>query len=372
MLKLVTQKTQKAELPSYGALALEHHNQLITGFIQSHRVRNHSERTTEDIKRFLKSWFSIHGNEFRPLYTWEAMGPVYGRERIMNYARALRDMELTNHTARKYVGTLRSYFGFVLEFPYVTSDFKIVRLSEIYGPIEQPVSEYDIPVHAYGDEQQGVPIEPGHLLKFFEILRDHYINPNLKRYLHERSRNYTMCVLAGETGLRADELSHLELNHDLFFDSHQLQTRFAKATRGSGKRARLTVFPALSRDTVRYFIKNHRPHLRGYPSPYLFFSTDSGPVDYNSLQRAIASMRFCANKNDFPVLEHFAWHWLRRLFATRFIERFPEKLPTLIQMLGHVTGQTVHAYIRHSKAWMDEEMRSVLENIEADIDPLEI
>ena len=75
-------------------------------------------------------------------------------------------------------------------------------------------------------------------------------------------------------------------------------------------------------------------------------------------------MRLCANKNGFPVLDHFAWHWLRRLFATRFIERFPDKLPVLIQALGHVTGQTVHKYIRHSKTWMSIEVKGVLEGLE--------
>ncbi len=181
-----------------------------------------------------------------------------------------------------------------------------------------------------------------------------------------------MIVLAGETGLRSDELAHLEVDHDLFFESHQIQTRFAKGTNGSGKRSRLTVFPPLARDTIRYYLKNHRPHLRGSPqSSYLFSSTSGGPIDYNSLQRAMMAIRFCANKNDFPVLDHFAWHWLRRLFATRFIERFPDRLPVLIQLLGHVTGGTVHKYIRHSRAWTDEQQRGVLEHLELDDDQME-
>ena len=118
--------------------------------------------------------------------------------------------------------------------------------------------------------------EPSRLYDFYDCLREHYINPDHKRYWHERARNYTMVVLAGETGLRADELAHLEMEHDLFFDSRQLQTRFAKGTNGSGKRARLTIFTPLARDTVRYYLKNHRSHLRGKESSYLFFSTTGG------------------------------------------------------------------------------------------------
>jgi site-specific recombinase XerD len=374
MLKLVNGKSvsTQRELKVYGAEAVNHHNQLIDGFVQSHRLRNHSQNTIEETKRFLNSWFITHGSESRCLLTWEVMTPVFGRQIIVNYSRALRDLELTASTARKYIGTLRSYFSFVLDHPYIKTGSGTVRVSDLYGPIEQPVSEYELPAHVYNGEQRGVPFEPGRILKFYEILRDNYINPSCKRYLHERARNYTMIVMAGETGLRADELSSLEIDHDLFFDSPQLQTRNAKGTRGSGKRTRLTVFPPLARDTVKYFIKNHREHLRGYPSPYLFFSTTSEPVDYNSLQRGIVSMRACANKNGFPILDHFAWHWMRRLFATRFIENFPDKLPVLIQLLGHVTGATVHAYIRHSKVWMDEQRNGVLEKIEDEFDPMEI
>jgi integrase len=376
MLKLVTasqlQATPAEKLKTYGALALTHHNQLLNAYLQSHSVRNHSPRTIEETKRFLNGWFLSHGNESRTLFTWEAMAPVHGRNRIAAYAVALKDAELTSHTMRKYLGMLRGYFSYVLEHPYIFDGERSSRVAEIYSSIEQPVSEYDIPVHSFDGEQQGVPLEPSRLYEFYNCLRQHYINPSCRRYHHERARNYAMVILAGETGLRSDEMAHLEVEHDLFFDSRQLQTRFAKGTNGSGKRARLTVFPPLARDTIRYYLKNHRPHLRGAQSPYLFCSTQGGPIDYNSLQRAIVSIRACANKNQIPVLDHFAWHWLRRLFATRFIERFPDKLPVLIQVLGHVTGQTVHKYIRHSKAWMDNEIRGVLEHVELGDGEMEI
>ncbi len=373
MLKLVSARAAPPIeiLKVYGAEALTHHKQLLGSYMQSHRVRNHSERTVEETARFLNGWFLLHGNQARPLYTWEAMEPVQGRNRVAIYATALKDMELTMHTMRRYLGMLRGYFSYVLEHPYVFGGDLAKRITDTYGTIEQPVSEYDIPVHVHDGEQQGVPFEPSKLYDFFDCLREHYINPNCCRYLHERARNYAMVVLAGETGLRSDEMAHLEIAHDLFFDSHQLQTRFAKGTNGSGKRARLTIFPPLARDTIRYYLKNHRQYLRGSGGPYLFSSTVGGPIDYNSLQRATVSIRACANRNGFAVLDHFAWHWLRRLFATRFIERFPEKLPVLIQVLGHVTGQTVHKYIRHSKAWMDAEVRGVLEGLELDDDKME-
>jgi site-specific recombinase XerD len=367
MLKLVHKANldEVLEARHYGPEALGHHQQLIEAYLQSHRLRNHSAKTEEGVRCFLKAWFDTHGSPSRPLYTWEAMEPVHGRRRIVNYSQALKDSELVMHTRRKYLGHLRGFFEFVIEHPYVFDGDQARRLNEVYFAIEQPVSEYDLPVHAYDQEQLGVPMEPSRLYRFYECLAEHYIGSG--RNHHERARNYAMIVLGGESGLRADELAHVEIHHDLFFESHQLQTRFAKGTRGSGKRSRLTVFTPLARDTIRYYIKNHRPFLKGAGgSQYLFCSTNGGAIHYSSMQRAMSAIKHCSNHNGFAVLEHFAWHWLRRLFATRFIERFPDKLSTLIDLLGHMTGQTVHAYIRHSGAWMDEQMQGVLEGIEVD------
>jgi len=68
-----------------------------------------------------------------------------------------------------------------------------------------------------------------------------------------------------------------------------------------------------------------------------------------------------ARKNNFNVSEHMSWHWFRRIFATRFIEQFPHQLSILIHLLGHTSPNTVHKYIRHSEAWMDEKILKVLQ-----------
>ena len=128
------------------------------------------------------------------------------------------------------------------------------------GAIEQPVTEFDLPHHVYEGERLGVPLDPERLYDFYSILRAKYLKSSVG-WEAVRARNYAMAVLAGESGLRVDELLNLEIGKDLFFESHKLQTRFAKGTRGSGKRGRITLFPPLARDTVRYYLKNHRPQL---------------------------------------------------------------------------------------------------------------
>lgn len=345
-----------------------HHKQLLDGFFQSHEIRNHSPRTIEKNKRLLQIWFQNNDAGGHPLYTWTAMRPIEGRKRIVEYGKHLLAAELSNQTIRTYLGTLRSYFQYVLEHPFVfDQQGKPQRLIALYGPIEQPVSEYDIPQHACdgSDKRRGVPLDPAMLYGFYSTIRKYYLPGS---HLHTRGRNYAMMVLAGESGLRADELRHLEIKKDLFFESKKIQTRFAKGSRGSGKRARLTLFTPLARDTVRYYLKCHRPHLRfSKDHDYLFPSQKSeGPIAYSRMCESLAEMVKTANQNGVFVADHLSWHWMRRIFATRFIELFPNELPTLISLLGHSSFGTVHKYIHHSQAWMDEKIQGVLERIERD------
>lgn len=356
MLQLV-EKLQRLQAPP-NDVALCDHKRILSSYFQSYRVRNFSPKTIEKEKRFLESWFQEHGKCKEPLLTWQAMEPVVGRKRVIDYANVLLEAGIRSDTVRSYLGTLRRYFSYVLEYPFVGTS-PIRRVQDIYGAIDQPVTEYDMPRHVYSGERLGVPLDPQKLYKFFATLREHYLGSG--GWESVRARNYTISVVAGESGLRADELLHLETN-DLFFESRKIQTRYAKATHGSGKRARLTLFPPLARDTVAFYLKNHRPKLyRGQQSPLVFLSPSGEPLQYSVVHQALGEMVKASQKVKFPVASHMSWHWFRRIFATRFIENFPNRLSTLITLLGHTTPNTVHCYIRHSEAWMDSEIQKVLE-----------
>jgi len=354
------------------ARAHEHHFELLEGFFQSHRIRNHSTRTLKKNERFLLGWFESYGEGQRPLYTWEAMRAVEGRRRIVLYGKVLLDSEIANQTIRSYLGILRSYFQYVLEHPYVTGENKAesCRIDTLYGAIEQPVSEYDIPQHSHDDSgitRHGIPLDPEKLYDFYSAIKNHYlIDTPYNRHVH--ARNYAMIVLAGDSGLRADELAALEVKKDLFFESKKLQTRNAKGTRGSGKRARITLFTPLARDTIRHYLDNHRPYLKGaQDSVFLFPSkVKDRPLAYPVMLAILKDIIRVANKNGFPVGDHLGWHWFRRIFATRFIERLPNQLPALISLMGHNSASTIHAYIHHSQAFIDRRIQKVMEKVELD------
>lgn len=362
MLQLATNAPAFSETTLYSVdAALCDHYSLIDSFISSHRIRNLAGTTIKKEERFLREWFDSHGPPHRPLFVWEAMNCLTGRKLVVDYGKALLDSGVTTHTVRSYLGTLRRFLGFVLEHPVLLANVPI-RIQDKYSVVlTQPVSEFDMPRYVYEGERAGIPLDPERLYEFYSVLRLHYLGQ--KGHIAVQQRNYAMAVLAGESGLRVDELIHLEFDKDLFFDSKKLQTRHAKAAKGSGKRSRITLFPPLARDTIKFYLGHGRKSLASEATPWLFPSKTGKKLAYATAQSALKDMTAVARQQGLPVCEHMSWHWFRRIFATRFIESFPSKLPVLIDLLGHMSPNTVHRYIRHSEGWMDEQIQSVLEGL---------
>lgn len=363
MLRVVnTAKEMGLRKPLYSIeQALKDHHSILASFIQSHKIRNLAESTIKKEEAFLMAWFDGRGPAHRLLYVWEAMEGEVGRKIVVDYGRTLLDSGITTHTVRSYLGTLRRLFSFVLEHPVVFDKGDAIHLKDRYGiELSQPVSEFDMPRYVYGGERAGVPLDPERLYEFYALLRKYYVSDKA-RSRAVRQRNYAMAVLAGETGLRVDELIHLEVDKDLFFDSNKVQTRHAKAAKGSGKRCRITLFPPLARDTLKFYLAHSRPKLAPNSSPWVFPSKSGQKLTYAVAQAALKEMVECGHIHKFPMSDHMSWHWFRRIFATRFIESHPAKLHVLIELLGHMTPNTVHRYVRHSEAWMDKQIQDVLE-----------
>lgn len=363
MLKIVKEHSSKLKMINESPDSIRDHNFLLDSYLQSHRIRNHAYTTVQAEKRFLEGWFASHGSEWRPLYAWEAMRPIEGRKIIHIYGKVLIDSGLANATIRHYLGFLRNFFSYVLQHPYIHSNDGYIRIIDKYGVIEQPVSEFDMPQHSYGQEQQGLPFDPEHLYRFYQIVRDNYITNGA--YRHTNARDYAMMVLAGESGLRANELIHLELSKDIFFDSKKIQTRFAKSANGSGKKARTTLFTPLARDTLKSYITHHRPYIKNSKyTDYLFITKNGQMMNYSSMHQSLLKAILIVNKKGMSVSGHMSWHWFRRLFATRFIEKFPGQISVLVSLMGHSSLSTVHRYIHHSQAWMNKRIQEVIEGVD--------
>jgi hypothetical protein len=175
---------------------------------------NYSSRTRQSERSFLYGWFAgqairdrTHPQGHRQLLLWEAMRPVVGRQLIVAFSKGLVSSGLRPRTVNGYLGSLRRLFGYVLEYPPIpAADADLRRgvqpqaIVPKYGPLEQPVLEFDYPAHVLDEEAEGFVLTSDALMDFYDFIRLDHV-PNHQKKL-SASRDYAMVVLAAESGLR--------------------------------------------------------------------------------------------------------------------------------------------------------------------------
>ena len=350
---------------------LADHQAILQGFLDTHVTRNHSENTLEFDQRFLTGWFqgfmlpdaTCPGGE-RQLLLWEAMQPVVGRQHIIGFSKGLVETGLKPSTIQRYLGSLRRFFEYVLEYPYIPSS-EIQSIVAKYGRIEQPVLEYDYPVHVLDQDNEGFVLTGEQLFDFYDFVRIHYRSQNQKKY--PASRTYAMIVVAGESGLRADEICHLDAlppHRDLFYEQNCLQTRYGKAAKGSGKRVRKTIFTPFAQDTLRYYETHIRPAFPNSHTNAALFLTESGErITYKDAWYHLSVVVKAGRKAGLELPARMGWHSLRKSFATNFMEQYPEQVWLLMEMLGHLNPSTLHHYVKHTRAYYDQSLNRIAQHL---------
>jgi integrase len=298
------------------------------------------------------------------------MEPVVGRERIVAFSKGLIKAELEVGTVTTYMGSLRRLFGYVLAFPYIP---KIVgagsnngapppSIVAKYGPIEQPVLEYDYPHHVIDPEEEGLTLTGEKLVEFYNFVRFEYIGKKPKKLAV--SRDYTAIVIAGEGGLRVDELRHLDAfgaRQDLFFEGGRIQTRFGKAAKGSGKRVRKTIFTPFAQATVHAYLRDIRPHFPNANSdPALFLSNKGSRISYGAMWSNLQGIAAAAREAGFVFPSRFGHHSLRKSFATNFLQQNPDQFWVLMDMMGHMDPSTLYRYLKYSRSHYDRIQDQIL------------
>ncbi len=332
---------------------LEDHLAILEGFLDTHITRNHSDRTLEWERAFLTGWFEgvmvpdeSHPDGERQLLVWEAMQPVVGRERIKEFSKGLVLTGLSPRTVNKYLATLRRLFEYILEFPYIPG-YEVQFIVPKYGPIEQAVSRFDYPVHSIEQEQEGFALTGNRLYEFYNFARITYIGGKQKKLT--ASRNYAMVVLAGESGLRADEIAYLDAlgeHRDLFYEYGLIQTRFGKGVNGSGKRVRKTIFTQRTQDVLHVYEDQVRPNFRNAKTNVALFLTERGSrIEYSGMWSFMRQIVNLARREGLAMPPDMGWHSLRRSFATNFMKQHPGKVWELMKLMGHQNLSTLHRYV---------------------------
>ncbi len=354
---------------------LADHHAILHGYLDTHVTRNHSDRTIESERRFLVGWFESfvaqddeHPDGQRQLLVWEAMEPMQGRQRIVAFSKGLVDAGLKPRTVHGYLGSLRRLFDYILEYPYIPGT-QVQSIVAKYGRLEQPVLEYDYPVHTLDqDEEEGFVLTGDQLLQFYDFVRLEYIGSNQKKL--PASRDYTMIVVAGESGLRADEILHLDAlgpHRDLFYERNRIQTRHGKGTAGSGKRVRKTIFTPFAQATVRVYEEQIRPNFpNAKTNPALFLSESGERISYKAMWHNLHVITEEARKAGLEMPPKLSWLSLRKSFATNFMEQHPDRPWVLMDLMGHLNPSTLHRYVKHSRAYYEQAVEDIVEAMVAE------
>src|SRR5260370_1629049 len=334
---------------------LADHHAILQGYLDTHGTRNHSDRTIESERRFLLGWFEgfmmpddHHPDGERQLFIWEVMWPALGRQRIVGFSKGLVDAGLKPRTVQGYLGFLRRLFQDVLEYPYIPGT-QVQPIVSKYGRLEQPVLEYDYPVHVFDQEEEGFVLTGDRLLQLYDFVRLEYIGHNQKKL--PASRDYTMIVVAAESGLRADEIRHLDAlgpHRHLFYEHNCIQTRHGKGANGSGKRVRKTIFTPFAQETMRVYETVIRPAFPEAKTQTALFLSERGErVVYSGMWSGLHAIAEAAQKAGLKLPHNFSWDSLRKSFVTNFIQENPAKVSLLMNLMGHLGPGTLFSYILH-------------------------
>lgn len=191
-------------------------------------------------------------------------------------------------------------------------------LPEIYGPLESPVNCYTLPRQS--------PKRPPAINYLSQSEYRHWlrfvweqISPGLSHWQTLKAcQLYLLCVLAGELGLRLQELLGLEMGHFRLEDNLCLVVA-GKGSKGSGHRRREVPVSALAKASLQDFIKQ-------YPRPAkapLFQNNQGQRLSKNTAHHWMRALTESISQAGLPIVlqKRFGWHSFRRTYATLFLEQ---------------------------------------------------
>lgn len=342
------------------------HDSVLAAYFRTFDKRRLEEKTAERAQKFLKSFFeSIRikcpaDDPQGHILIWDLLHPL-GNEIIDLYAQSLSTFEYKRGTQIKHLGELRRLCDYAIQKAYIPGRSPI-PISERYGTPSQPVTRYDHPVHATDDPNVDPALVGDSLRYFLDFVRVNYIQKTRNKYIARR--NYVLIVVAVTSGVRANELCHLDID-DIRFEERRIWVRFGKGCKGSGKRQRLTVLTELAAQTLRAYLKHTRPKLAkaDAATEALFLTQHGKRMTYGAMREALDRIVDLAKKTQIEVPDSFGWHDQRRSFTTGNAEEHPEKLILISRLLGHTGLGTIHRYIRPSKRTLNDAAKRVADQL---------
>lgn len=249
---------------------------------------------------------------------------------------------------RECFKAIRRYCSYLKENPSIClPKGRALYIPEVYGPIESPITRYDLP-RQFVEPQPNFRYLQGSEYRLWLTFTWQQTRADLP--VKDRLRAYQlhlMCVIAGEMGLRIQEILALQPEHFYLEDKKCLIIK-GKGSRGSGHRKRLVPVTDLVKETLLGFYRQF-PRKKGEP---LFQTVKGTALAYPTAYLWLDELKRLIRIANLPILideKRFGWHAFRRTYANRYIEN-GGKFHDLKQNTGWSYTSTIACYMGCSKA----------------------
>lgn len=211
------------------------------------------------------------------------------------------------------------YCQFLKSSPVIqSSGQKPLHIPSIYGPIESPVGPYAIPVNAASKGDNHRYLTASEYKQWLRFLWQLTVNAKTEQEKRFANQQYVMCVIAGELGLRIQEILGLERRYINLVDSECLVT-WGKASNGSGFRKRLVPITPSANQVIKEFL-NEYPRQ---PDEPLFQNRLGKRLSKSTAHSMMNRLKEKIKEAGLPIYidKGFGWHAFRRTFTRCYLEK---------------------------------------------------
>lgn len=230
---------------------------------------------------------------------------------LRKYALYLRKRDITDNSFKTYIKGIKAFLHWLF-----TEDYTEINLSDKLQLPKAQRKTIDV-------------LTPAEVKALFHSFDTRNI---------QGLRNYCICALMLDSGLRKSEIVRLKLSDLHIFEGYAV-------INGKGNKQRLV---PLGNTSKKYLIKytSIRPSDVGFDS--LFLTKNNTPITDATISRLFKSLQV-TKVGDVHLFRRIHPHLLRHTFATTFLEN-GGNIYTLQQILGHTTLEMVKKYVHITQA----------------------
>lgn len=321
-----------------------HHTIMMGMYLDTFDRKNLTPKYKRDQARLLNDVFKHieladpnHPTIKRPIDTFDLCNPSLKSQLISSLHHHLADKP---SRLDKIYRAIRKYAHFVKETHTIHhTGQKPLYLPDLYGPLDIPISGYDIP-------RQSSDRGPNHRYftqneyKWWLQYTFAQINPDVPvTQQHKAYTFHVMCVLAGETGMRLIEIHGIK-PQDIHWDDNALLVTQGKGTRGSGPRKRMVALSTFAQHTVKEYIQHYQRKTDEWVFQSKAGETLSLNTTHNWMRQAKKEVQH--KKLNIYLPARFGWHAFRRTYTKTALQN-----GIGIEALKRQTGWSYTSTISH-------------------------